>query len=126
MQEHGAFLMPFLRCVMINVTIEHGKITASGHAGYAPKGYDIVCAAFSMLSLTLDTAVKKFTNDNIQINLKSGSMIVRWQQVSPNGQLLINAYIEGVKALAENYPEYIKVQARNTLKAEEKSRRGTH
>lgn len=110
---------------MINVTIEQGKITASGHAGYAPKGYDIVCAAFSVLSLTLDTAVKKFTDDNIEIVLESGRMKAQWQQVSPKGQLLIDAYIEGVKALAENYPEYITVQARDTLKTEEKSRRGT-
>lgn len=99
---------------MIKVKIEQGKITASGHAGYAPKGQDIVCAAFSMLSLTLDTAVKKLTDDDIRISLESGSMEARWQQVSPQGQLLINAYIEGVKALAENYPEYITVQARNT------------
>ena len=110
---------------MINVIIEQGKITASGHAGYAPKGYDIVCAAFSVLSLTLDTAVKKFTDDNIEIVLESGQMRAQWQQVSPKGQLLIDAYIEGVKALAENYPEYITVQARDTLKTEEKSRRGT-
>lgn len=110
---------------MINVIIEQGKITASGHAGYAPKGYDIVCAAFSVLSLTLDTAVKKFTDDNIEIVLESGRMKAQWQQVSPEGLLLIKAYIEGVKALAENYPEYINVQARDTLKTEEKSRRGT-
>lgn len=99
---------------MIKVKIEQGKITARGHAGYAPKGQDIVCAAFSVLSLTLDTAVKKLTDDDIQISLESGSMEARWQQISPQGQLLINAYIEGVKALAENYPEYITVQARNT------------
>lgn len=110
---------------MINVTIKQGEITASGHAGYAPKGQDIVCAAFSVLSLTLDTAVKKFTDDNIEIVLENGEMAAQWQQVSPEGLLLINAYIEGVKALAENYPKYITVQARDTLKIEEKSRRGT-
>lgn len=110
---------------MITVIIEDNSIKASGHAGYAPKGYDIVCAAFSALSLTLDTAVKKLTDDDIRISLESGSMEARWQQISPQGQLLINAYIEGVKALADNYPEYINVQARDTLKTEEKSRRGT-
>lgn len=109
---------------MINVIIEQGKITASGHAGYAPKGYDIVCAAFSVLSLSLEKAIDTLTDDEIHISLESGSMKAQWQQVSPEGQLLINAYIEGVKALAENYPEYINVQARDTLKTEEKSRRG--
>lgn len=110
---------------MINVKIEQGKITACGHADYAPKGQDIVCAAFSVLSLTLEIAVKKLTEDDIRISLENGEMTAQWQQISPKGQLLIDAYIEGVKALAENYPEYITVQARDTLKTEEKSRRGT-
>lgn len=110
---------------MINVTIKQGKITASGHAGYAPKGQDIVCAAFSVLSLTLEIAVEKLTEDDIRISLENGEMAAQWQQVSPEGLLLIKAYIEGIKALAENYPEYINVQARDTLKTEEKSRRGT-
>lgn len=99
---------------MINVTIEQKKITASGHAGYAPKGYDIVCAAFSMLSITLDVSLKKFTDDNVKIDISAGKLSVEWQCISPNGLLLINSYIEGIKALAESYPEYIKVQARNT------------
>lgn len=99
---------------MITVTIEDNRIKASGHAGYAPKGHDIVCAAFSALSLTLDRAVNALTDDDIQISIESGKMNAQWQRASPQGQLLINAYIEGVKALAENYPEYIKVQARNT------------
>lgn len=99
---------------MINVTIEQGRITASGHAGYAPKGQDIVCAAFSVLSLTLERTVDTLTDDEIKINLESGKMTAQWRQISLKGQLLIDAYIEGVKALAENYPEYITVQARNT------------
>lgn len=99
---------------MINVKIEQGKITARGHAGYAPKGQDIVCAAFSVLSLTLEIAVERLTEDDIRISLENGKMKAQWRQISPKGQLLIDAYIEGVKALAENYPEYITVQARNT------------
>lgn len=99
---------------MITVIIEDNSIKASGHAGYAPKGYDIVCAAFSALSLTLDRAVNMFTDDDIQISIESGKMKAQWQRASPQGQLLINVYIEGIKALAENYPKYIKVQARNT------------
>ncbi len=104
---------------MINVIIEQGKITASGHAGYAPKGQDIVCAAFSVLSLTLEIAVEKLTEDDIRISLENGEMAAQWKQVSPEGLLLMKAYIEGVKALAKNYPEYINVQARDTLKTEE-------
>ena len=104
---------------MINVIIEQGKITASGHAGYAPQGQDIVCAAFSVLFLTLGIAVGKFTEDEIRISLVNVELAAQWKRVSPEGLLLIKAYSEGVKALAKNYPEYINVQARDTLKTEE-------
>lgn len=80
MQKHGAFLVPFRGFMMINVTIEQGKITASGHAGYAPKGQDIVCAAFSVLSLTLERAVDTLTDDEIEINLESGKMKAQFFQ----------------------------------------------
>lgn len=38
---------------MITVTIEKCSIKASGHAGTAPKGQDLVCAAFTMLCHSL-------------------------------------------------------------------------
>lgn len=66
--------------MMINVTIEQEKITASGHAGYAPKGQDIVCAAFSVLSLTLERAVDTLTDDEMEINLESGKMKAQFFQ----------------------------------------------
>ena len=78
-----------------------------------------MCAAFSVLSLTLEIAGEKLTEDDIRISLENGEMAAQWKQVSPEGLLLIKAYIEGVKALAKNYPEYINVQARDTLKTEE-------
>ena len=38
---------------MIRVTAEPGRLTLEGHAGYAPTGKDIVCAAVSALVLAL-------------------------------------------------------------------------
>ena len=38
---------------MIRVTAEPGRLTLEGHAGYAPAGQDIVCAAVSALMLAL-------------------------------------------------------------------------
>lgn len=38
---------------MIQVTAEPGRLTLEGHAGYAPAGEDIVCAAVSALVLAL-------------------------------------------------------------------------
>ena len=38
---------------MIRVTAEPGRLTLEGHAGYAPAGQDIVCAAVSALMLAM-------------------------------------------------------------------------
>ena len=38
---------------MIRATAEPGRLTLEGHAGYAPTGKDIVCAAVSALVLAL-------------------------------------------------------------------------
>ena len=38
---------------MNRVTAEQGRLTLAGHAGYAPAGRDIVCAAVSALVLAL-------------------------------------------------------------------------
>ena len=43
---------------------EAGEIagfTLTGHAGYAPEGEDIVCAAVSMLAINAVNSVEKFT-----------------------------------------------------------------
>ena len=38
---------------MIRVTAEPERLTVQGHAGFAPRGQDIVCAAASALMLAL-------------------------------------------------------------------------
>ena len=40
--------------------------TTSGHAGYAPEGQDIVCAAASVLTINTINAIDKFTGDPMQ------------------------------------------------------------
>ena len=53
---------------MIHVTVyrEFSKIEyigfqTSGHAGYAPEGQDIVCAAASVLTINTINAIEQFT-----------------------------------------------------------------
>ena len=58
---------------MITVTIEKNKIKASGHAGTAPKGQDLVCAAFTMLCHSLIESFRKLTADSFIYKIDSGS-----------------------------------------------------
>lgn len=96
---------------MITVTIEKNKIKASGHAGAAPKGQDLVCAAFTMLCHSLIESFGKLTVDSFIYKIDSGSFYFECALPSRQGELLINSYIAGVQLLAASYPEYITVQA---------------
>lgn len=44
---------------MIEVTFSYHRVTVQGHAGYAPKGEDIVCAAVSALTYALIGALEE-------------------------------------------------------------------
>ena len=43
---------------MITVQRKKGQITVSGHAGYAEKGHDIVCAAVLILIYNLQNSIE--------------------------------------------------------------------
>ena len=69
---------------MITVTIEKNKIKASGHAGTAPKGQDLVCAAFTMLCHSLIESFGKLTGDSFIYKIDSGSFY--FECALPSGQ----------------------------------------
>ncbi|MDD3503886.1 MAG: ribosomal-processing cysteine protease Prp [Eubacteriales bacterium] len=48
---------------MIEISIRKDGITVSGHANYAPRGQDIVCAAVSTLAIALINSIKDLTED---------------------------------------------------------------
>lgn len=53
---------------------ENGFIyTASGHAGYAECGKDIMCAAVSMLTITIAERLKERDDIKTSTNIESGS-----------------------------------------------------
>ena len=97
---------------------KHMVLEVSGHANYAPKGQDIVCAAVSILTQALANALA-------DVDVKYG--MARMEMQAPaEGQMKISArvcwanlsmirsYFEvavtGLRMLAEKYPEYIKLE----------------
>ena len=77
------------------------EIAFSGHAGYAPEGEDIVCAAVSILFFTLAEAAVQ----------KGGGAFFR----SGEGKIFVPEELErelsfvrsGIALLAEKYPEKV-------------------
>ena len=100
---------------MIVITHTPGKISVKGHAGYAPHGQDIVCAAISTLLQVFVEAVDKFTNDKINTKMAAGNAVILYEHLTEQAQLLMNAFLLGVEMIAESYPDNVKyVQALNT------------
>lgn len=98
---------------MIQVTYnEVGDVMilrAEGHAGYAEKGKDIVCAAVSVLMQTLACSVDADNTGNT-FELSDGKNGNRLTVQAPMSVLNRNKFdlvVEGLIRLAENYPENV-------------------
>ena len=84
-------------------------LRAEGHAGYAEKGKDIVCAAVSVLMQTLACSVDADNTGNT-FELSDGKNGNRLTVQAPMSVLNRNKFdlvVEGLIRLAENYPENV-------------------
>ena len=90
---------------MIVVTISDDEVKLEGHAGYAPRGYDIVCEAVSILTQTLAVSL----SDETITAIKPGFFSVDRTQATQNDEILINAFINGLRLLAGYYKDHIQI-----------------
>lgn len=95
---------------------KHMTLELDGHAGSAPYGKDIVCAAISILTQSLVNALADL---QVQYNMAG----IDWSGSAEEGKLkirarvcwanlsLVRGYFEvtvtGLRMIAEKYPEYI-------------------
>lgn len=95
---------------------EKGRIQVRirGHAGYAPTGEDIVCAAASMLGTLLeDTLLRENTRGGLRaLSVQKSSGVLEldfsptlsgWSRLSP----VLEAVEHGFRLLADQYPSYV-------------------
>ena len=91
---------------------EYIGFSSKGHAGYAEEGYDIICAAVSVLTVNTINSIKKFTDDAFKAEAADG--MVRWKfteiPLSKEANLLMDSLVLGLKDIQENYgKKYIKI-----------------
>ncbi len=82
------------------------KIECKGHAGFADRGEDIVCAAISVLTINLLNSIEKFTDDGIVITQdeKKGLITLEFKDVpSKEADLLMRSFELGVSSIFEQY-----------------------
>ena len=92
---------------MITITEEPHRITVSGHAGYAPPGQDIVCAAVSALAQAL--AYSPYLHPRLIDNSTGFLEIVLQEDLTEAEEALVGSFFNGVNAIAASYPGYVKV-----------------
>ena len=82
-----------------------------GHAGYAPEGSDIICAAVSILTTTCANALESVAGKKAEAEVSDGFMKVMLSQkeVSPETQIIFQTIFRGLSDLAEEYPKYLRL-----------------
>ncbi len=97
---------------MVSVTILKDQknlcrgFETKGHAGYADKGEDIVCAAVSVLTINTVNSLEQFTTDPFVLHSdeEAGLISVRFEkEPGEAAALLLSSYELGISGIAESY-----------------------
>lgn len=95
---------------MVRIQISKGarlRLTAQGHAGAAPKGTDLVCAAVSTLLCTLAAQLRQ-ADDAAYTQLAAGYAELQAAQSEKTAAAFSFAET-GLRMLAGEYPKHIRV-----------------
>ena len=87
----------------------------SGHAGYAPHGQDIVCAAASFLSITVINSLERQLGAEGKVRSEDGFLDYRLprslnEDQMHTAQIILQTLVTGFQNLREEYPKYISIQ----------------
>ena len=87
----------------------------SGHAGYAPSGQDIVCAAASFLSITVVNSLEQQLGVEGSVQSEDGYLSYQLpesltQEQQQMAQIILQTLVTGLQNLQETYPKYISIQ----------------
>ena len=105
---------------MVSVVIKRDQsgdgvgFSCNGHAGYAEKGSDVICAAISTLTWTAVLALEKLTKIRLKIqkNAAKGRLECCWNSIPAEMEkvnLIIQVMVIGLQDIAAQYPEYLNV-----------------
>jgi uncharacterized protein YsxB (DUF464 family) len=96
---------------MIEVKRGCNSISIRGHAGYAPPGQDIVCAAVSTLVQTFIASVEELTADEITAHRNEQGQIqtIQFGHLSERAQVLLDALFVGIQMVADTFPANVRI-----------------
>lgn len=94
---------------MIEVSVRKDKIKVSGHAGCAPPGQDVVCAAASTLTQTLIKSIRDLTRDKIKYSISPGRVDIEYGNLSEKSKTLVDSFFIGASTIASEHPDYVRI-----------------
>lgn len=94
---------------MTEVKRHSGGITVRGHAGFAPHGQDIVCAAVSTLVQNMVFSISELTEDKILYDMRPGLVEIKYGNLSKEANLLVDSFFIGIRTLADIYPSNVQI-----------------
>lgn len=88
---------------------------ASGHAEFDEPGYDVVCAAISVLAINTENSIDILTDDQYSIDFSEGEDVLidlkMTESISQASSILLQAFEIGVTSISEEYGnDYIKLR----------------
>lgn len=90
--------------------------TSTGHAGYGPKGADIVCSSLSILCATLaysaELAQEAGELLDLQTSIEDGKAKIIAAPAPEYEKDIIREFgtvLNGYRLLADNYPDYVRL-----------------
>ena len=95
---------------MIAVSVRKDGIEVRGHANYAETGKDIVCAGVTALIQTLIKSIGDLTEDKIEYEISPGRADIHYGDLSEAGKLLIDSFFIGVCAIADEFPDHVRIE----------------
>ncbi len=94
-----------IRVILWRNPTERTGFRVSGHAGYAPAGQDIVCAAVSSAVRLTEGLLRSMNADySAEIDRETNSVEIRTCE-----RTVLDAFARLMRELSEEYPEYIQV-----------------
>ena len=88
--------------------------TVTGHANYAEHGADIVCSAISAIVQTTEMALHRHSNIystfGIESIIEEGHISVHIKESNVYTNILVDAMINGIRAIIAKYPQYVTIQ----------------
>lgn len=100
---------------MITIVMSADRVKIRGHANYAPHGQDIVCAGLTALTQTLVESLETLTGNEIKYDMSPGRVDIKIKDPDEDAQLLMDSFFVGAEMIADEFPEYVRVEIRNDL-----------